>query len=85
MDSPNSKDRYFEELQNGPLRIAEFIDHGISDDLLDFRPDIEDAWTIRGHIVHLLDSDVHYYILIRMALTDPGAKVNDSSTFVNRT
>ena len=58
--------------KESPAKLDKFFSSYFQHELLDFRPKIEDAWTIREHIVHLFDADVAIYIFIRKAIVDPG-------------
>ena len=44
-------------------------------EVLDFRPALPDAWTIREHAVHFLDADTFAHGRVRLAVTEPGAEV----------
>ena len=44
-------------------------------ELLDFRPAVEDAWTIREHLSHLLDVEIVNCIWLRTAIAEPGVDV----------
>lgn len=52
------------------------FDHCIQQDypagLMDFRPELPDAWTIREHIVHVLDADLMCHHRLRFAIAEPG-------------
>jgi hypothetical protein len=43
--------------------------------LLDFRPNLAGAWTIREHAVHFLDADTFAHARIRLCVTEPGSEV----------
>ena len=43
--------------------------------VIDFRPDLPGAWTIREHAVHILDGDTFGYGRIRLAVAQPGVEV----------
>ena len=60
-------------LASSPSRLDRFLDTGVSDELLDFRPDLEDAWTIREQLIHLVDADAALYVRIRRAIAEPGS------------
>ena len=46
---------------------------GFSPELIDFRPQLEDAWTIRENLAHLLDSEMSLFMRIRQAVSNPGS------------
>ena len=43
--------------------------------LLDFRPSLAGAWTIREHAVHFLDAETFAHARIRLCVTEPGTEV----------
>lgn len=43
-------------------------------EMLDFRPS-EDRWTIREHLVHLLDADLNGITRARKAIAEPGSPI----------
>ncbi|MBN1894588.1 DinB family protein [bacterium] len=45
----------------------------VTDDMLVFRPDIEDAWTIKEHIIHLVDSEINGFIRLKSIIAQPGS------------
>ena len=49
----------------------------LSEELLDYYPDIENAWSIREHIVHIVDSEINNFIRIKSAIAQP-----DSNCYV---
>ena len=59
---------------SSPSRLDRFIDPGLPDELLDFRPDLEDVWTIRELLVHLVDADAVLYVRVRRAIAEPGVE-----------
>ena len=71
METPESKKEILEKiLGNGGIfdRVVDF-----SPELLDFRPDVEDAWTIRENIAHAVDSEMSLFLRIRQAVANPGS------------
>lgn len=65
--------------------LADFIagsrafDHCLQADyppgLLDWLPDLEAAWSIRTHLLHVADAELFAFTRCRMALAQPGAPV----------
>jgi hypothetical protein len=43
----------------------------MTDDLLNFRPDIEDAWTIKEIVIHIIDSDINGFIRLKSIIAQP--------------
>jgi hypothetical protein len=43
--------------------------------VVNFRPHLPGAWSIRDHAVHFLDADTFAYGRLRLAVTQPGAEV----------
>jgi hypothetical protein len=43
---------------------------------IDFVPDIGDAWSIREHLAHLMDTEIRAFIRYRNAVADPGVTLN---------
>jgi hypothetical protein len=56
-------------------RLKEMID-ALSLDILDFVPDLKDAWSIREHLAHLMDTEIRAFIRYRNAVADPGAALS---------
>ena len=53
-------------------RLKGMIDT-LSPDILDFVPNLKDAWSIREHLAHLMDAEIRAFIRYRNAVSDPGA------------
>jgi hypothetical protein len=45
----------------------------VTDDMLVFQPDLEDAWTIKEHIIHLVDSEINGFIRLKSIIAQPGS------------
>jgi hypothetical protein len=52
-----------------------FAGSGCPEGLLDYRPAIEDAWTIREHLAHVLDTEVNAFVRYRKCVAEPGGRV----------
>lgn len=52
-----------------------FIERGFPRELLDYRPPIEDAWTIREHLAHVVDTEVNAFVRYRKCVAEPGSRV----------
>lgn len=48
---------------------------GIPAEAYDFMPAVADDWTIRQHIVHLVDSEVNNFIRIKSCIAQPASDV----------
>jgi hypothetical protein len=59
----------------GGSRFDRFIEQGCPEELLDYRPPIEDAWTIREHLAHVVDTEVNAYVRYRKCIAEPGGRV----------
>jgi len=44
--------------------------------VIDYRPDLPSAWTVREHAVHFLDADAFAHARMRFAVAEPGTEVN---------
>ena len=55
--------------------LDHYVEANASEELLDFRPGIEDAWTIREHLSHMMDVEVVYYVWLRRAIAESGVEV----------
>lgn len=55
-----------------------FIDELVGklpDEALAFVPPVADAWSIGEHLVHLLDAESAVYFRLRLAIAEPGSRV----------
>ena len=59
----------------GAAAFDRYLVPGADPRLFDFRPALPDAWTIREHIAHFTDNEVHAYTRMRFAVAEPGAAV----------
>ena len=44
----------------------------IDDAMLNYRPDIEDAWTIKEHVIHVVDSEINGFLRLKSIIAQPG-------------
>lgn len=44
----------------------------IDDAMLNYRPDIEDAWTIKEHAIHVVDSEINGFLRLKSIIAQPG-------------
>ena len=73
---------YLELLKASADKLDRFLSPDYSDELLHFRPDLEDAWTIKEHLVAIVDTHIILYLLIRMAIAEPEAKAWNLGPFI---
>lgn len=71
MENPESKKEILEKIRTTGDVFDRFAN--LSPELLDFRPDLEDAWTIRENLIHALDSEMGLFLRIRQAVANPGS------------
>ncbi len=41
----------------------------------EFRPELEDAWTISEHVRHVVDSEANFYLRAKLSVAEPGAVI----------
>jgi hypothetical protein len=70
-------------------RLKKMID-GLPEKVIDFVPDLADAWSIREQVAHLMDAEIRAFVRYRNAVLDPGVDlklgggdVNASNTLLN--
>ncbi len=63
-----------QEYEDGARRIKELFER-IPEAALDYRPRGTDRWTIRQHLIHLVDSDINHFIRIKSCIAQPHSKV----------
>jgi hypothetical protein len=67
-----SKRQLLEKYCNGVNVLFEKMNE-ITDDMLIYQPDIEDAWTIKEHIIHLVDSEINGFIRLKSIIAQPNS------------
>jgi hypothetical protein len=65
-----NKKQLLDNYIDGVALLAEKV-KGLSDDLLNFRPDIEDAWTIKELVIHIVDSELNGFIRCKSIIAQP--------------
>jgi hypothetical protein len=80
MDTKRSK--MLARLQKTHDRFDRYTEMGPMSELIHFRPEIADAWTIQEHLVHLSDTEVILFLRIRRAIAEPGIAVPDLGPFI---
>ena len=58
--------------QKGP-DILEARLAGVAPELLDLRPTYPGAWTIREHVIHMVDSECNNFIRLKSIIAQPGS------------
>ena len=71
-----------DELIKNRNRYDRYAETGPAAGLIDYRPTVDDAWTIREHLVHLMDTEAILYLRIRRAIAEPGIAVPDLAPFI---
>ncbi len=66
------------------LRLKGIIEK-LPEDIIDFVPDLKDAWSIRGHCAHLMDTEIRAYIRYINAVVVPGTDLKLGGGDVNVT
>ena len=47
--------------------------NALTDEMLNFRPEILDAWTIKEHVIHLVDSEINGFIRCKSIIAQPNS------------
>ena len=61
-----------ETYRDGAGRLLARV-RSLPEGVIDFRPALEDAWTVREHIIHLVDSEINAFIRIKSIIAQPGS------------
>jgi len=62
-----------ETYKNGVSIINNLI-AGIDESLLDKMPEHADDWTIKEHVIHLVDSEINAFIRLKSIIAQPGSE-----------
>ena len=76
METQVDKKKLLEEIRNNGDIFDRFADSPAA--LFDYRPALDDAWTIRENLAHLLDSEMSLFLRIRQAVAGPGSDAMQS-------
>ncbi len=60
--------------EDGARRVRELFER-IPESAYDYRPKGADRWTIRQHLVHLVDSDINHFIRLKSCVAQPHSNV----------
>ncbi len=63
-------------------RLKEMVD-GLPEQVIDFVPDLADAWSIREQIAHLMDAEIRAFVRYRNAVLDSGVDLKLGGGDVN--
>jgi hypothetical protein len=63
--------KLLDDFQKGPVRLRNKVDH-LSEEVLNFRPNAE-SWTIKEHVIHVVDSEINNFIRWKSILAQPGS------------
>jgi hypothetical protein len=63
-------------------RLKKMID-GLPEKVIDFVPDLADAWSLREQIAHLMDTEIRAFVRYRNAILDPGVDLKLGGGDVN--
>jgi hypothetical protein len=67
-----NKIEMLEAYGSGPVKLYGKM-KDITAELLNFRPDLEDAWTIREHLIHLVDTEINGFVRLKAIIAQPGS------------
>jgi len=62
------------QYSNGYNLLSKSIEN-LNDDLLIFRPIINDAWTIKEHIIHLVDCEINLFLRVKFSISETGKEI----------
>ena len=74
MDIPVDRKELLEKLRNNASSLDRFGTSNFQSDLRNFRPAIEEAWTIQEQLSHILDSEMSLFLRMRQAIASPGSE-----------
>jgi hypothetical protein len=57
------------------VTLKDIIDD-LNDQIIDYVPDLEGAWSIKEHIAHLVDTEVNGYLRFKKAILNPGTTID---------
>lgn len=61
------------EYMNGINQLNSILD-GISEDVFNYRPSWDGAWTIKEHLIHTVDSETNGFIRIKSIIAQPNTE-----------
>ena len=69
-----NKEKLLSKFGSDYSRLKGIID-GLNKEVIDFVPDIKDAWSIREHIAHLADVEIRAFVRYRNSIVDKGIEL----------
>ena len=70
-----NKDLLLEQYANDFPILYNLIEN-LSNDDFNFIPEINDAWSIKEHIAHLVDTEINGYIRFKKSILNPGTSLD---------
>lgn len=70
-----SKDELLSKYSKGYSTLKDIVDK-INDEIINYAPDLENAWTIKEHIAHLVDTEVNVFVRFKRAILNPGTTLD---------
>ncbi len=70
-----SKDELLSKYSKGYSTLKDIIDK-LNDEIINYVPDLENAWTIKEHIAHLVDTEVNGFVRFKRAILNPGTTLD---------
>ena len=83
MNTSMNRKELLEKLRNSANSLDRLATPDTPSELLNFRPSLQDAWTIQEHLIHILDSEMSLFLRIRQAVAEPGLEVRTGSSLEN--
>ncbi len=83
MDTAVNRKELLVKLRNNAGAYDRFAASKAKPELLNFRPSLEDAWTIQEQLNHVLDSEMSLFLRIRQAIANPGSDVHQAFALEN--
>ena len=68
----NESAKLLEDYINGVDQLNKLI-QGITNDKLQYFPEYKDSWSIKEHIIHLIDSEINGFIRLKSIIAQPGS------------
>jgi len=68
----NESVKLLEDYKNGVDQLNKLI-QGITNDKLLYFPENKDSWSIKEHIIHLIDSEINGFIRLKSIIAQPGS------------
>ena len=69
------KDALLKKYSSDYSTLKNVIDN-LDDQIINYIPDIDGAWSIKEHIGHLIDTEVNGFIRFKKAILNPGTTID---------